>query len=49
MDHADILNDGIWIRPVEGKGRGWIAKRNIPENTLLMVSKAFKIVFNINE
>ncbi|GBC20464.1 uncharacterized protein OCT59_023514 [Rhizophagus irregularis] len=31
---------------VEGKGRGWIAKCDIPECTLLMVSKAFKVVFS---
>src|SRR5205809_834335 len=37
------------VNAQEHEGRGWIAKRNIPENTFLMVSKVFKIVFNINE
>ncbi|CAB4435279.1 unnamed protein product [Rhizophagus irregularis] len=46
LDHADFLFEDIEIRSVEGKGRGWIAKRDIPENTLLMVSKAFIIVYS---
>ncbi|CAB5389568.1 unnamed protein product [Rhizophagus irregularis] len=46
LDHADFLNDNIKIELVEGKGRGWIAKCDIPEYTLLMVSKAFKVVFS---
>ncbi|GBB97197.1 hypothetical protein RclHR1_29390001, partial [Rhizophagus clarus] len=46
LDHADFLFKDIEIRPVEGKGRGWIAKCDIPENTLLMVSKAFSIVYS---
>ncbi|CAG8638875.1 2525_t:CDS:2 [Funneliformis mosseae] len=46
LDHADYLNDDIEIRPVRGKGKGWFAKRDIPERTLLMVSKAFGIVYN---
>ncbi|PKB94779.1 hypothetical protein RhiirA5_438059 [Rhizophagus irregularis] len=46
LDHADFLFEDIEIRPVEGKGRGWIAKCDIPENTLLMVSKAFSIVYS---
>ncbi|CAG8541913.1 4446_t:CDS:2, partial [Funneliformis caledonium] len=45
LDHAEYLIDDIEIRPVENKGRGWIAKRDIPEDTLLMVSKAFKVVY----
>jgi tetratricopeptide (TPR) repeat protein len=47
LDHADFLNDNIEIRFIEGKGRGWVAKCDIPENTLIMVSKAFKVVYNI--
>ncbi|GBB96464.1 hypothetical protein RclHR1_02760017 [Rhizophagus clarus] len=46
LDHADFLFKGIEIRAVEGKGRGWIAKCDIPENTLLMVSKAFSTVYS---
>ncbi|RGB34431.1 hypothetical protein C1646_668541 [Rhizophagus diaphanus] len=46
LDHADFLFEDIEIRSVEGKGRGWIAKCDIPENTLLMVSKAFSIVYS---
>ncbi|PKK58439.1 hypothetical protein RhiirC2_796300, partial [Rhizophagus irregularis] len=46
LDHAEFLNDNIQIDLVEGKGRGWIAKCDIPEYTLLMVSKAFKVVFS---
>ncbi|CAB5205689.1 unnamed protein product [Rhizophagus irregularis] len=46
LDHADFLNDNIKIELVEGKERGWIAKCDIPEYTLLMVSKAFKVVFS---
>ncbi|CAB4385578.1 unnamed protein product [Rhizophagus irregularis] len=46
LDHADFLCEDIEIRLVEGKGRGWVAKRDIPENALLMVSKAFSIVYN---
>ncbi|PKY53179.1 hypothetical protein RhiirA4_498461 [Rhizophagus irregularis] len=46
LDHADFLCEDIEIRLVEGKGRGWIAKRDIPENTLLIVSKAFSIVYS---
>ncbi|CAG8710419.1 uncharacterized protein OCT59_027450 [Rhizophagus irregularis] len=46
LDHADFLFEDIEIRPVEGKGRGWIAKCDIPENTLLMVSKAFSVVYS---
>ncbi|RGB38565.1 hypothetical protein C1646_755529 [Rhizophagus diaphanus] len=46
LDHAEFLNDNIKIDLVEGKGRGWIAKCDIPEYTLLMVSKAFKVVFS---
>ncbi|GBB90808.1 hypothetical protein RclHR1_01790015 [Rhizophagus clarus] len=45
LDHADFLNNDIEIGLVEGKGRGWIAKCDIPEYTLLMVSKALKVVF----
>ncbi|GBB95741.1 hypothetical protein RclHR1_02600010 [Rhizophagus clarus] len=45
LDHADFLIDDIEIRSVKGKGRGWVAKRDIPEGTLLMVSKAFEVVF----
>ncbi|RIA87078.1 hypothetical protein C1645_828284 [Glomus cerebriforme] len=33
-------------RLVEEKGRGWIAKCDIPENNLLMVSKALKVVYD---
>ncbi|RIA92348.1 hypothetical protein C1645_765374 [Glomus cerebriforme] len=46
LDHADYLIDDIEIGNVKGKGRGWIAKCDIPENTLLMVSKAFKTVYS---
>jgi tetratricopeptide (TPR) repeat protein len=46
LEHADFLNNDIEIGLVEGKGRGWIAKCDIPEHTLLMVSKAFKVVFS---
>jgi tetratricopeptide (TPR) repeat protein len=46
LDHAEFLCEDIEIRSVEGKGRGWIAKCDIPENTLLMVSKAFSIVYS---
>ena len=46
LDHADFLIDDIEIRPVGRKGRGWVAKRDIPEHTLLMVSKAFVVVYN---
>src|SRR5439155_20249092 len=42
---ADYLSDDIEIRNVGKKGRGWVAKHDIPEGTLLMVSKAFKAVF----
>ncbi|GBB90643.1 hypothetical protein RclHR1_17670002 [Rhizophagus clarus] len=46
LDHTDFLFEDIEIRSVEGKGRGWIAKCDIPENTLLMVSKAFSVVYS---
>ncbi|RIA81168.1 hypothetical protein C1645_837422 [Glomus cerebriforme] len=46
LDHADYLINDIEISTIKGKGRGWIAKCDIPENTLLMVSKALKIVYN---
>ncbi|GBC08897.1 hypothetical protein RclHR1_08470008 [Rhizophagus clarus] len=45
LDHADFLIDDIEIRPVKKKGRGWVSKRDIPEGTLLMVSKAFEVVY----
>ncbi|RIA89723.1 hypothetical protein C1645_824427, partial [Glomus cerebriforme] len=40
LDHADYLIDDIEISNIKGKGRGWITKCDIPENTLLIVSKA---------
>jgi tetratricopeptide (TPR) repeat protein len=46
LDHADFLIDDIEIRSVKKKGKGWVAKRDIPEHTLLMVSKAYKVVFS---
>ncbi|CAB4479491.1 unnamed protein product [Rhizophagus irregularis] len=46
LDHADFLNENIKIDLIEGKGRGWIAKCDIPELTLLMVSKPLKLVFS---
>ncbi|CAI2163571.1 14068_t:CDS:1 [Funneliformis geosporum] len=45
LDHAEYLIDDIEIRHVKKKGRGWVAKRDIPEGTLVMVSKAFKVVY----
>ncbi|CAJ0894566.1 5165_t:CDS:2 [Entrophospora sp. SA101] len=45
LDHADYLSNDIEIRNVKKKGRGWVAKCDIPEGTLLMVSKAFKAIF----
>ncbi|CAB4381417.1 unnamed protein product [Rhizophagus irregularis] len=45
LDHADFLSDDIEIRPVKKRGRGFVAKRDIPEGTLLMVSKAFEVVY----
>ncbi|RGB38826.1 hypothetical protein C1646_755233 [Rhizophagus diaphanus] len=45
LDHANFLNENIKIDLIEGKGRGWIAKCDIPEHTLLMVSKALIVVF----
>ncbi|CAB4418263.1 unnamed protein product [Rhizophagus irregularis] len=46
LDHADFLNENIKIDLIEGKGRGWVAKCDIPEHTLLMVSKPLKLVFS---
>ncbi|RGB42371.1 hypothetical protein C1646_635967 [Rhizophagus diaphanus] len=46
LDHADFLCKDIEICPIKGKGRGLIAKCDIPENTLLVVSKAFSIVYS---
>src|SRR5581483_4197046 len=46
LDHADYLIEDIEIRPIKKRGKGWVAKRDIPEYTLLMVSKAFKVVFS---
>ncbi|CAB4393344.1 unnamed protein product [Rhizophagus irregularis] len=45
LDHANFLHENIKIDLIEGKGRGWIAKCDIPEHTLLMVSKALIVVF----
>ncbi|CAB4389822.1 unnamed protein product [Rhizophagus irregularis] len=46
LDHADFLCKDIEICSIKGKGRGLIAKCDIPENTLLVVSKAFSIVYS---
>ncbi|POG75675.1 hypothetical protein GLOIN_2v1822741 [Rhizophagus irregularis DAOM 181602=DAOM 197198] len=43
---ATNILQNLHQRTKEGKGRGWIAKCDIPEYTLLMVSKAFKVVFS---
>ncbi|CAG8496249.1 6095_t:CDS:1 [Acaulospora morrowiae] len=48
LNHADFLHKDIEIRTTKEKGRGWFAKRDIPEKTLLMVSKAFEAV-HVNE
>ncbi|CAB4382225.1 unnamed protein product [Rhizophagus irregularis] len=45
LDHADFLIGDIEVRPVKKKGRGWVAKRDISEGTLLIASKAFEIVY----
>ncbi|GES82605.1 hypothetical protein GLOIN_2v1627559 [Rhizophagus clarus] len=45
LAHADFLIDDIEIHPAKKRGRSWVAKRDIPEGTLLMVSKAFEIVY----
>ncbi|CAG8454341.1 12518_t:CDS:2 [Cetraspora pellucida] len=45
LDLADYLNDDIEICISEGKGRGWFAKHDIPEHTLLMASKPFEIAY----
>ncbi|CAG8503146.1 14254_t:CDS:2 [Ambispora leptoticha] len=46
LDHADYVSNAIEIKQVGEKGRGWVANNDIPQHTLLMVSKAFEIVFN---
>ncbi|CAG8575219.1 9439_t:CDS:1 [Ambispora leptoticha] len=46
LDHADYVSNVIEIKQVGKKGRGWVANNDIPQHTLLMVSKAFEIVFN---
>ncbi|RIA90123.1 hypothetical protein C1645_849711 [Glomus cerebriforme] len=46
LDHTNYLIDDIEIGNIKGKGRSWIAKCGIPENTLLMVFKAFKTVYS---
>jgi tetratricopeptide (TPR) repeat protein len=48
LNHADYISDNIEIRSIKHKGRGWVAKQDIPAHTLLMVSKAFHVVF-VNE
>ncbi|CAG8610794.1 6678_t:CDS:1, partial [Dentiscutata heterogama] len=45
LDHADYLFDDIEIRLSKGKGRGWFAKYDIPEHTLLMATKPFEIAY----
>ncbi|CAG8712018.1 39404_t:CDS:1 [Gigaspora margarita] len=45
LDHADYLIDDVEIRFSEEKGRGWFAKYDIPEHTLLMASKPFEIAY----
>ncbi|CAG8599520.1 4359_t:CDS:1 [Ambispora leptoticha] len=45
LDHADYKSDSIEIRNIGAKGCGWVANRDIPQHTLLMVSKAFGIIF----
>ncbi|CAB4407767.1 unnamed protein product [Rhizophagus irregularis] len=45
LDHADYISDKIEVRPIKNKGRGWVAKQDIPSHSLLMVSKAFHVVY----
>lgn len=45
LDHADYISDNIEVCPIKNKGRGWVAKQDIPSHTLLMVSKAFHVVY----
>ncbi|GBB90130.1 hypothetical protein RclHR1_00170034 [Rhizophagus clarus] len=45
LDHADYISDNIEICPIKNKGRGWVAKQDIPAHELLMVCKAFHVVY----
>ncbi|CAG8533245.1 6404_t:CDS:1 [Ambispora gerdemannii] len=46
LDHADYINNAIEIKHIGDKGRGLVANCDIPQHTLLIVSKAFEIVFD---
>ncbi|RIA97019.1 hypothetical protein C1645_814683 [Glomus cerebriforme] len=48
LKHANYISDDIEVRPIKNKGKGWVAKQDIPAHTLLMVDKAFHIVY-VNE
>ncbi|CAG8464009.1 8454_t:CDS:2 [Ambispora gerdemannii] len=45
LNHADYINDAIEMKQGGAKGCKWVSKQSIPQHTLLMVSKAFEIVF----
>ncbi|RNA10786.1 isoform A [Brachionus plicatilis] len=46
VDGADFVSDKIEIADVDKKGRGFVAKVDIPKNTLLVASKALSISFD---
>ncbi|CAG8548771.1 9289_t:CDS:1 [Ambispora leptoticha] len=45
LNHADYISGAIELKQGGAKGRKWVSKQDIPQHTLLMVSKAFEIVF----